>query len=125
MAWGRGGTAEIVNVGVGTAPVWLFLFTLVQSTDVLTTAVARSRGAVEVMPVSASLLHEGGPVWLLILKLVTVLAIGCALLLAINWVRRGRPGSVVVYRLVLLATQAATVTMALVSLQNAVLAHSI
>jgi hypothetical protein len=97
------------------------LFAVSQSTDAITTAVDRSRGAIEAMPASAFLLANGGPLRFWVLKLLLVVAIGAALLLATRWLRRDAPGAARIYRVVLLATQIATVIAALVSLQNAVL----
>jgi hypothetical protein len=77
------------------------------------------------MPASAALLVSGGPVWFWALKLMTVFAIGAALLLVSIWLRRGIPGAARIYRFVLLALQLATVTTTLVSFQNAVLSTSL
>jgi hypothetical protein len=108
-----------------TAPIWLVLFALSQSTDAVTTAIDRSRGAIEAMPASAWLLASGGPVRFWTLKLLLVVAIGAALLLATRWLRRDVPGAARLYRLVLLATQIGTVIAAVVSLQNALLASTL
>jgi MFS superfamily sulfate permease-like transporter len=77
------------------------------------------------MPASALLLANGGPIQFWALKLLLVVAIGAALLLATRWLRRDVPGAARLYRLVLLATQVGTVIAAIVSLQNAMLATSL
>jgi hypothetical protein len=112
---------EAVASGVRTAPVWLVLFLVVQSADALTTAIDRSRGAIEAMPVSAELLRDRGVVLFWVLKLMLALAVGAALLVLTRWVGRGRPGALAVYRCVILTVQVTTVVIAVVSLQNAVL----
>jgi hypothetical protein len=112
---------ETVASGVQTAPVWLVLFLLVQSADAFTTAIDRSKGAIEAMPISAQLLHDRGVVLFWVLKLILALGIGAALLVLARWVARGRPGALAVYRYVILTVQVTTVVIAVVSLQNAVL----
>jgi hypothetical protein len=101
------------------------LFALTQSIDVLTTAIDRSRGAVEAEPVSDWLLTQQGLFAFWALKLSLVVAAGAVLLLAIRMARNGGPAARRVYRVVILAVQVVTTLLAVVSLQNALLSTSI
>lgn len=107
------------------ASIWTGLLLATQSTDVLTTAMDRMRGALESMPLSARLLEQGGISLLWETKVLLVVAAGAGLLLAARWVRPGRRVSQITFRFALLAVQAATVGLAWVSLSNAVLLGSL
>jgi hypothetical protein len=100
---------------------WLALFGAAQTADIITTAAGRARGAIEAMPISGSLLNEGGLALLITVKLALVVAIGAALVLAWHWARQQRPRARLVFRLVLTGTQVVTVVLAVISLQNAIL----
>jgi hypothetical protein len=114
-----------VAYGFTTAPLWVLLFALTQTTDVLTTAVDRSRGAIEAEPVSDWLLSQGGLGIFWMLKLSLVAFAAGVLWLVIRWARGGAPGARRIYRLVIVSIQVVTTLLALVSLQNALLSTSL
>ena len=96
-----------------------------QITDILTTAVDRSRGTLESMSLSARLLEEGGLTLLLGTKLVLVGAVAGLLVLAARRVQPGRNPSQMTFRVALVAVQAATVGLVWVSLNNVALLSSL
>jgi len=100
------------------AAVWTALLLASQTTDVLTTALGRARGALEARPVRARLLEQGGINLFLTTKLLLVVAAGAALLLTARWARPNHRASRVVFRFSLVAVQAATLGLAWVSLTN-------
>lgn len=107
------------------ALIWTLLLLAGQTTDVLTTAMDRARGALESMPVSAGLLEQGGIRLFWGTKLLLVAAAATALVLTARWIRPGRPGSRVIFRFALVSVQAATIGLACTSLLNALLLNSL
>lgn len=107
------------------AALWTVLLLAGQTTDTLTTAVDRARGALESMPFSAELLNSGGIGLLLSAKLLLVVAAGCVLLVAARLARRGHPASSITFRVCLVCVQAVTIGLAWVSLSNVALLGSL
>ncbi len=105
--------------------VWSGLLLGSQTTDTITTATDRARGAIEAMPVSARLLEVGGIAMFWGFKVLIVLTVAVALLTAASLVRDGHRLSVITFRLCLVAVQAATICLAFVSLSNLALLTSI
>ncbi len=105
--------------------LWISLLAAIEAMDILTTEVGRARGAVESMPISAAVLNEGGMALFIIVKLALVAAGATAVLLALLWVRKGRPGAGWVYIFTLSAIRSTTVALAIVALHNAVLLQSL
>ena len=105
--------------------IWVGLLGAIESTDVITTAIGRARGAIEAMPVSAAVMNEGGMTLFVIVKFALVLAGAVAVFLTLRWVRHDRPGAVVMYMFTLAAIRGSTVVLALVSLHNAFLLKSL
>src|SRR5579872_388975 len=112
-------------VEVRQAILWSGLLLGGQTTDTLTTAIDRARGALEAMPMSARLLELGGIALFWGTKFLLVLAAGTVLFLAARWVRPGHRLSLVTFRVALVAVQAATIGLAYVSLSNTVLLTSL
>ena len=79
--------------------VWISLLTSIEAMDIMTTAAGRAHGAVESMPISAAVMNEGGMALFIAVKLALVAAGATAVLLALLWVRNGRPGAGWVYAL--------------------------
>jgi hypothetical protein len=104
--------------------IWLSLLGLVQSTDVLTTEFDRARGAIESMPVSDALLSQGNGLYLAT-KLALVLVVSGATLLSLRWLRARRSRSRTIHGYVLSSVRIATVAIAIVSLNNALLLRSL
>src|SRR5260370_15481423 len=107
--------------GFRSSLVWISLLAAIEAMDILTTEVGRARGAVESMPISAAVMNEGGMALFIMVKLALVAAGATAVLLALLWVRKGRPGAGWVYVFTLAAIRATTVALAIVALHNAVL----
>lgn len=107
------------------AALWTLLLLFGQTTDVLTTAVDRARGALESMPISGGLLELGGISLFWGTKLLLVAAAGSALLLTARWARRDRMASRITFRFCLVGVQAATLGLAWVSLSNVALLSSL
>lgn len=107
------------------AILWSGLLLGSQTTDTLTTAIDRTRGAIESMPVSARLLEVGGIAMFWGFKLLVVVTVAVALLTAASLVREGHRLSRITFRLCLLAVQAVTICLAFVSLSNLALLSSI
>lgn len=105
--------------------IWLGLLGVIESTDILTTAVDRARGSIEVMPLSAAVLDQGGLVLFVTLKVGLVAAAAAAVLLALRWLRFKRDHARAMYVYVLSAIRMATVALAIVSLNNALLLKSL
>jgi hypothetical protein len=105
--------------------LWISLLAAIEAMDVLTTDIGRAAGAVEAMPISAAVMNQGGMALFIAIKLALVLAGAIALLLALLWVRQGRPGAGAVYLFTISAIRLPTVALAIVSLHNAVLLQSI
>lgn len=105
--------------------LWTGLLLGSQTTDTLTTAVDRARGAIESMPVSARLLEVGGIAMLWGVKLLIVATVAVALFTAAALVRDGHRLSRITFRLCLVAVQAATICLAMASLSNLALLSSI
>ena len=103
------------------AIAWLVLLTATQFTDVLTTALDRARGAVESMPLTVAILAEGGLLRLAALKLLLVVGLGLGLYVSLGWKQRGSRAP---FAFVISACRITAVTIALVSLQNALLFDS-
>lgn len=105
--------------------LWSGLLLASQATDTLTTAVDRARGALESMPVSARLLEVGGVALFWSFKVLIVASAAAALIAAARAVRRDHRLSRITFRASLVAVQAVTIGLALVSLNNlAVMASS-
>src|SRR5487761_693932 len=105
--------------------VWVSLLAVIEAMDILTTDLGRARGAVESMPISAAVMNEGGMALFIVIKLALVAAGATAVLLALIWVRNGRPGAGWVYVFTLSAIRVTTVALAIVALHNAVLLQSL
>lgn len=105
--------------------IWLGLFGVIESTDVLTTAIDRARGSIELMPVSAAVLDQGGMVLFVTLKVGLVAAAAVAVLLALRWLQFKRAHARALYVYVLSAIRIGTVALAIVSLNNALLLKSL
>lgn len=100
------------------ALLWSGLLLGTQTTDALTTAVDRARGAIETMPVSARLMELGGVGMLWGFKVLIVATVAVGLLTAANLVRDGHRLSQLTFSVCLLAVQVATICLAFVSLSN-------
>ena len=107
------------------ALLWCVLLLGSQTTDTITTAIDRTRGAIEAMPLTARLLEVGGVAMLWGFKVLVVATMTVALLTAANLVRDGNRFSQVTFRLCLVAVQVATVGLAVASLSNLALFSSI
>jgi hypothetical protein len=105
--------------------VWISLLAAIEALDIVTTDIGRARGAVESMPISAAVMNEGGMALFIFIKLALVAAGATAVLLALLWVRKGRPGAGWVYVFTLSAIRVTTVALAIVALHNAVLLESL
>jgi hypothetical protein len=114
-----------MEVGNRATMVWIALLGAIESTDIWTTAVGRTRGAIESMPISAAVINEGGMVMFVVVKLALVIAVAAAVLLALRWVRHGRPGASTLYSYTLSSIRIATVALAIVSLHNAMVLNSL
>lgn len=101
--------------------LWITLLGAIEFTDILTTSVGRAEGAIETMPISAAVMNQGGLVLFIVVKLALVGAVALAVLLALRWMRHGRPGASALYTFTLSSIRVATVALAIVSLHNAVL----
>ena len=97
----------------------------IQSTDIITTALGRARGAAEAMPISAAVMDAGGMMLFVFVKFALVLAGAAAVLVTLRWVRTNRPGAVSLHVFTLAAIRGSTVALALVSLHNAFLLKSL
>jgi hypothetical protein len=111
--------------GFRSSLVWISLLAAIEALDILTTDIGRARGAVESMPISAAVMNEGGMALFIFIKLALVAAGATAVLLALLWVRKGRPGAGWVYVFTLSAIRVTTVALAIVALHNAVLLESL
>jgi hypothetical protein len=105
--------------------IWVGLLGLIESVDVLTTAVDRARGSVELAPLSATVLDQGGLVLFVIVKVGLVAAAAIAALLALRWLRYKRLHARTLHVYVLSAIRMATVALAIVCLNNALLLSSL
>ena len=105
--------------------IWVGLLGIIESTDVLTTAVGRARGSIESMPVSAAVLDQGGLALFLTMKVGLVAAAAVAALLALRWLQYKRHHARALYVYVISAIRMATVALAIVSLSNALLLKSL
>ncbi|MEO8744410.1 MAG: hypothetical protein ABI334_02975 [Candidatus Dormiibacterota bacterium] len=105
--------------------VWIGLLATIESMDILTTAAGRASGAVETMPVSATVMNVGGMGLFVIVKLALVAIGAIAVLLALRWAESGRPGANVILAFAMSAVRVSTVALAVVSLHNAVLLQSL
>jgi len=105
--------------------VWIALLGAIEFTDILTTAIGRAKGAIESMPISAAVMNEGGMVLFVVVKLGLVAATAMAVMLALRWMRSGRPGAGALYSFTLSSIRVATVALAIVSLHNAMLLRSL
>ncbi|TMD98643.1 MAG: hypothetical protein E6I72_02735 [Chloroflexi bacterium] len=107
------------------AVLWSGLLLGSQATDTLTTAIDRARGAVELMPISNQLLEVGGVALFWTFKLMIVASAAAALMAAARKVREDHRLSRITFRISLLAVQAVTIGLAVVSLSNLALLTSI
>jgi hypothetical protein len=114
-----------MQVGWRSSVVWISLLAAIESMDILTTNMGRAQGAVESMPISAAVMNEGGMALFIVVKLALVIAGAAAVLLALLWVRSGRPGAGWVYTFTISAIRVTTVALAIVALHNAVLLQSL
>src|SRR5712691_714474 len=105
--------------------LWITLLGAIEFTDILTTAIGRAHGAIESMPISAAVMNQGGLVLFIAVKLGLVGAVAVAVLLAMRWMRHGRPGASALYTFTISSIRVATVALAIVSLHNAVLLQSL
>jgi hypothetical protein len=106
--------------------LWSALLLGSQTTDTLTTAIDRARGAMEAMPISAQLLDVGGVTLFWVFKLLIVAGAAAALVAAAHKAtEHGHPLSRFTFRASLVAVQATTVCLACVSLSNLALLSSI
>jgi hypothetical protein len=105
--------------------IWVGLFAVIESIDALTTAVDRARGSIELVPVSAAVLDQGGLVLFVTVKVGLVAAAAAAVLLALRWLRYKRDHARTLYTYVLSAIRMATVALAIASLNNALLLKSL
>lgn len=105
--------------------LWIALLGAIEFTDILTTAIGRAHGAIEAMPMSAAVIDQGGLIAFIAVKLALVAAVAVAVLLALRWMRHGRPGAGALYAFTLSSIRVATVALAIVSIHNAVLLHSL
>jgi len=112
-------------VEVRQAVLWSGLLLGSQATDTLTTAIDRARGAVELMPISNQLLEVGGVALFWTFKLMIVASAAAALMAAARKVRDDHRLSRITFRISLLAVQAVTIGLAVVSLSNLALLTSI
>jgi hypothetical protein len=113
------------DMGHRASLLWIALLGAIEFTDILTTSIGHSMGAIEAMPVSAAVIASGGMVTFVAVKLALVGAVATAVLLALRWMRRGRPGAGTLFAFTLSAVRVATVALAIVSLHNAVLLTSL
>jgi hypothetical protein len=107
------------------AVVWAGLLLASQATDTATTAIDSARGALESMPLSSRLLMQGGIGLFGTTKVLLTAAVFVALLLTARWVRLERPGARIVFRLVLVSVQLATIGLVWVSATNTLLFGSL
>jgi len=112
-------------VEVRQAVLWSGLLLGSQATDTLTTAIDRARGAVELMPISNQLLEVGGVALFWTFKLMIVASAAAALMAAARKVRDDHRLSRITFRISLLAVQAVTIGLAVVSISNLALLSSI
>jgi hypothetical protein len=105
--------------------IWVGLFGVIESTDALTTAIDRARGSIELMPLSAAVLDQGGLVLFFTMKVGLVAAAAAAAMLALRWLRYKRDHARALYVYVLSAIRVATVALAIASLNNALLLKSL
>lgn len=114
-----------MHAGNRSTLVWIGLLWAIDCMDILTTALGRAQGAIETMPLSAAVMNAGGMGLFVVVKLALVAAGAVTVLLALRWVRGGRPGADVVYAFAITAIRVSTVALAVVSLHNAVLLQSL
>ncbi|MHB8613165.1 MAG: hypothetical protein ACYDAL_12155 [Candidatus Dormibacteraceae bacterium] len=114
-----------MHVGFRSSLVWISLLAAIESMDILTTDMGRAAGAIESMPISAAVMNEGGIALFIVVKLALVAAGAAAVLLALLWVRNGRPGAGWVYVFTLSSIRVTTVALAIVALHNALLLQSL
>ena len=114
-----------MRVGFRSSLVWISLLAAIEAMDILTTGVGRAHGVVESMPISAAVMNEGGMVLFIVVKLALVVAGATAVLLALLWLRSGRPGAGWVYFFTMSAIRVTTVALAIVSLHNAMLLRTL
>jgi hypothetical protein len=105
--------------------IWVGLLGVIESTDILTTAVDRARGSIELVPLSAAVLDRGGLVLFVTVKVGLVVAAGASAVLALRWLRYKRDHARTLYTYVLSAIRMATVALAIASLNNALLLRSL
>jgi hypothetical protein len=113
-------------VEIRQAVLWSGLLLGSQTTDTLTTAIDRARGAVEMMPISSRLLEVGGVALLWTFKLMIVAGAAAVLMAAARKVREDDHRlSRITFRVSLVAVQAVTIGLAAVSVSNLALMTSI
>ena len=105
--------------------IWVGLLGVIESIDVLTTAVDRARGSIELVPLSATVLDQGGLFLFVTVKVGLVAAAAAAVLLALRWLRYKRNHARALFVYVLSAIRVSTVVLAIVSLNNALLLNSL
>lgn len=105
--------------------IWVGLLGLIESIDVLTTAVDRARGSIELAPLSANVLDQGGLLLFVTVKIGLVAGAAAAVLLARRWLRYKRDHARALHSYVLSAIRVATVVLAIACLNNALLLKSL
>ncbi|HEV3309125.1 MAG TPA: hypothetical protein VG815_01195 [Chloroflexota bacterium] len=105
--------------------IWVGLLGVIESTDVLTTALDRARGSIELVPLSAAVLDQGGLVLFITVKVGLVAAAAVAVVLTLRWLRYKRNHARALHTYVLSAIRMATVALAIASLNNALLLKSL
>lgn len=105
--------------------LWSGLLLGSQTTDTLTTAIDRARGALEAMPLSGRLLDLGGIALLWGTKVLLVLLAAMVLFIAARAVRPDHRLSRITYRVALVCVQVATLGLAWASLSNTMLLGSL
>jgi hypothetical protein len=113
------------DVGSRASIAWIGLLGAIEFTDILTTSIGHAQGAIEAMPLSAAVIASGGMVLFIVVKLALVCAVAAAVLVAMRWMRHGRPGASTLHAFTLSSVRVATVALAIVSLHNAVLLTSL
>lgn len=114
-----------MHAGIRSTLLWIALLSAIESMDILTTAIGRAQGFIETMPVSAAVMNAGGMWLFVVVKMALVVAGALTVLLALRWVRSGRPGADLIYTFAISAIRVSTVALAIVSLHNAVLLQSL
>src|ERR1700694_2010460 len=114
-----------MHAGFRSSAVWISLLAAIEAMDNRNAEIVRARGAMESMPISAAVMNEGGMTLFILVKVALVAAGATAVLLALLWVRKGRPGAGWIYVFTLSSIRVTTVALAIVALHNALLLQSL